>query len=153
MSPYSQSDTDIITCMKFLQISQVEWNCKIKYPQKFSLPIKGVVNTSRTLEKHGVKNAAKIIQSKITKLRCSENNMVYSTWAMQTHKARQSHLCLCAYLSFCKRHTLSMSICATEATPSTFRTHSGLTDKPTHISNTRPLSATEILGENMFTTT
>jgi len=45
------------------------------------------------------------------------------------------------YLLFDQDRTLSMSTCATEATPSTFRTQSELAAKPIHISNTRPLSA------------
>jgi len=44
-----------------------------KYPRKFSLPIKGPVNTSRTLGKRQIKMQAKFIHSKIAKLRCSEN--------------------------------------------------------------------------------
>ena len=45
------------------------------------------------------------------------------------------------YLQYSQHRTLSMSTCATEATPSTSRTQSELAARPIHMNNTRPLSA------------
>ena len=42
-------------CIKFSRISRVGYNRKIKYPQKFRLPTKGLVHTSRTLGKRQIK--------------------------------------------------------------------------------------------------
>ena len=46
----------LFVCTKFLWTSQVEQNCKNKYPEKFSLPIKDVINTNRTLRKRLIKS-------------------------------------------------------------------------------------------------
>jgi len=42
-------------CIKFSWISRVGQNRESKYPRKSSLPIKGLVNTSRTLGKRQIK--------------------------------------------------------------------------------------------------
>jgi len=47
--------THIFACIKFSRISRVGKNREIKYPQKVTLPIKGLVNTIRTLGKCQIK--------------------------------------------------------------------------------------------------